>query len=65
MFSPKNGQKSFLYLFDVTLARSEVIVAAVDFIINYIYKFLKRLNIVNITNSIYSFARIKFSRSRR
>jgi hypothetical protein len=65
MFSPKSGQEYLLYLLDAALARSGVIVAAVDSIINYVGKFLERLNIISAVNSIYSFARIKPSCSRR
>ena len=65
MFSPKSGQESLPYLLDAALARSRVTVAAVDSMTNYVYKFLKRFNIIGTVNSIYSLARIKPSYSRR
>src|SRR2546423_6220415 len=45
MFSPKSGQESLPYLLDAALARSEVTVAAVDSVTNYVSKFLERLNV--------------------
>src|SRR4051812_10503973 len=65
MFSPKSGQESPPYLLDAALARSGVTVAAVDSMTNYVYKFLKRLDVVGTANSIYPLALTKPSCSRR
>jgi len=64
MFSPKSGQESSLYLLDAALARSEVTVAAVNSMTNYVYKFLERLDVVGTANYIYPLARTKPSYGR-